>query len=321
MTDLIDSKDVVSRWLQAAEKSSESMDILFGRGCSRTQSIDWRSYSHLQYDGLGAFARMLSDENAIPISIPLGKFPQATDTAQSLPPIIPDPNQPVARLKASSNLAAVSEHIENGQLAWHHFSLEASQALQSRVRQLRCTVNSLLLHTLNKSLLQGNTVGPDFNWLIPVNLRGGLSLRRSSSNQVSYIHHTQRSAYCVQSTHRELHLQLQRGDHWRQYRRMRYFCRLPLSLRQWILKRQHLKLAVPTGTFSNLGQWDAEASLKKEYFWLFCPPLASHHLVAAGSLCFQNQISLVLRIAANSPLAQRSAKHYMQAWQDSLIQT
>jgi|GEM_PF-2808728 len=318
MTDLIDSKDVVSRWLQAAEKSGESMDILFGRGCSRTQSIDWRSYSHLQYDGLGAFARMLSDENGIPISMPLGKFPQAPETAQPPASIVPHSS---ARYTASSNLAMVRDCIENGRLAWHHFSLEASQALQSRARELQCTVNSLLLHTLNKSLLPGNTMGSDFSWLIPVNLRGGLSLRRSSSNQVSYIHHTERTAYCVQSTHRQLQLQLQRGNHWRQYRRMRYLCRLPLSLRQWILKRQRLKLVLPTGTFSNLGQWDAEEALKKEYFWLFCPPLASHHLVAAGSLCFQNQISLALRISANSPLAQRPAKEYMQAWQNNLIQT
>lgn len=321
IVDPIDSQDVVSRWLQAAENDGESMAILLGCGSVSTLSIDWRFYSHLHYDGIGAFARALANAHSVPIPMPIGSFPPAGWTARSLPALAPQPVLSESASRPESSTCAVPELVEKGLLAWHHFSLDASQAICAHARHKQCTVNSRLLYSLHQSLLKKEHVGPHFNWLIPVNLRGALSpLRRAYSNQVSSILYSGSRLDSLEETQRAVHGQLARGEHWQQYRRMRSLCRLPLWMRTWILKRQRLKQAIPTGTFSNLGAWDASTSLEKDHFWLFCPPLASHHQVAAGCLCFQNQISLVLRLAPDSPLAERPAKHWMQSWRDSLIQ-
>ena len=162
--------------------------------------------------------------------------------------------------------------IENGLLAWHYFSQETTQSLCAHARKKQCTVNSRLLYALNQSLLHKDHLGPHFNWLIPVNLRGALSRSRSAySNQVSSILYLASRLDSLEKTQRVVHGQLERGEHWRHYRRMRYLCCLPLWIRKWILKRQRLRQTIPTGTFSNLGAWDAPTSQGKDPFWLFCP--------------------------------------------------
>ena len=90
IVDPIDSQDVVSRWLQAAENDGESMAILLGCGSVSTHSIDWRLYSHLHYDGIGAFARALANAHSVPIPMPIGSFPPAGSTARSLPALAPN---------------------------------------------------------------------------------------------------------------------------------------------------------------------------------------------------------------------------------------
>ena len=129
LVDPIDTKDVVSRWLQAAENDGELMDILLGCGCASRQTIDWRYYSHLHYDGIGAFARALADAHEVPIPMPIGSFPPAGWNSRLLPPLAPHSalSESVSRPKSST--CAVPDLIENGLLAWHYFSQETTQSL------------------------------------------------------------------------------------------------------------------------------------------------------------------------------------------------
>ena len=269
MKDSVDTYDVVGRWLQAAKSNGQCLDILFGRGSLKSPTIDWFSCSHLHYDGMGAFARILSDAYETDISIPLGKFPPVGKLIQQLPTITPDPSYESTPSIPSSNAKALTNRIENTQLAWHLFSQKDSKAFNACARLCKCTVNSLLLYTLNKSLEYNKALSSTFTWLIPVNLRGALSSRRPSSNQVSYLYYTSNRANCVQATHRDLHARLQCGEHWKQYHRMQSLYRLPLFLKKWILKRQSRKHIGQIGTFSNLGQWDKAVSLEKNIFGFF----------------------------------------------------
>ena len=149
IVDPIDSKDVVSRWLQAAENDGESMAILLGCGCDpRSQSIG--DCIRICITMASVLLPVLWPMRTVPIPMPIGSFlcwmereePASTGSQPAL-------SESASRPKSST--CAVPELVEKGLLAWHHFSLDASQAVCAYARHKQCTVNSRLLYTLHQS--------------------------------------------------------------------------------------------------------------------------------------------------------------------------
>ncbi len=79
-----------------------------------------------------------------------------------------------------------------------------------------------------------------------------------------------------------------------------------LAMSQWNL-----------GSFSNLGDWDAEKNFANTGCagsWLFAPPVLRCQLVGAGCVTFQNRLSLTIQAHPDLTTSPSVPKAWLQNW-------
>lgn len=317
-----------AKWFSAAESTGDFLDIRYGRISDEkvSKEVEWCFVSHVECDGIGAFAQLLRQDGAELPKLPQTRNPNRQiikpiwnfiyqNFLRSTPTSERSPNsENWALANTEKNVASKSEA-----LAWHLFTEEETESIRQRCRQMKVTVNSYLLKHLDQAVRSDLKLPhSDIPWMIPVNLRGDIQYADDTENHVSCVEPVISEDDSAAEIQRKIRHQFTLGEHRTKH--------LILKLGGFLNKRARVrfinKLRSNTkgniGAFSNLGVWDSEKKIKNEDSWFFCPPVGKGQLLGAGCVTFQNRLSLTIQ--AHSDLSDKPelAKAWMQRWVDAV---
>jgi len=177
--------------------------------------------------------------------------------------------------------------------AWHLFTREETHDILTRSRELKCTVNSLLLHgldqTVRREIRRPNAAVP---WLIPVNLRGDVRYADDTQNHVSCVDVAVEIGDTPQEIHRRVRRQLGRGEHRANHLLLLLGGILGHRAKVRVIRQSRTRPAGNIGSFSNLGVWNPQGSQFADDGWVFCPPVVSGQLLAAGCVTFNGRLGI-----------------------------
>lgn len=314
----MEEKDSIKPWFAAAEDLGEFIGIRFGHIAPGKTEPEWIFKSHAEFDGIGGFAEILRKRGA-----QLGRLPQvkhpASPSALALLKLLPKMLLPKHRVKWTALAgSADGKNPQPSAVAWHVFDEDATLQVRRVCRKAGVTVNSFLLKNLTKAvrpfLEDQSSMVP---WMIPVNLRGKLVRERDTANYSSYVAVKVQSYETVYDIHRNIYAALGRKEHWANWQVYSLGTFTTHGLRKFLIAKELAMSQWNLGSFSNLGDWDAEKEITQadcKGSWLFCPPVLRCQLVGAGCMTFQNRLSLTIQ--AHPELTTDSAvpKAWVQNW-------
>lgn len=311
--------DVIKSWFVAGQELGEYIGIRFGRLAPGATEPEWIFLPHTDFDGIGGLAEILRRRGAN-----LNRLPQIRYPAEpSLSPLLrslPSYLRPRRRL----NWAIEGEQPQKvlreppSAVAWHVFDEGETTQIRRACRNAGVTVNSFLLKHLTKAvrpyLRDHSSVVP---WMIPVNLRGKVSMDQDTANHSSYIGVKVQSYETVNDIHRNIYAALGKGEHWSNWYSYQLGRFISSGMRRYLVEKE---LAMPQwflGGFSNLGDWDPYREITAEQClggWLFSPPVLRCQLLGAGCVTFQNQLSLVIQVHPDLATKPELPRAWMQNW-------
>jgi hypothetical protein len=307
-----DADDPVGRCFAAHHQLGDHMGIRFGRLAPSSAEPQWLYMPHWRYDGVGGFAELLRERGAAKLErLPEMKKPDRPGLWRHLQAVLRLQRR-VQKLQPwhipdAAWLAPGSEQPRgSAAIGYRVLSRESTAALRRRARELSISVNSLLLWGLDPlaraTWLLRTAAATDWSkketqWMVPVNLRGGISLRRDTANHLGLMDVLLAPAATPAQVHAALRSELAQGAHWAAWRVLtmtRFLSPRGLSA---VVQKEAERGVVHTGLFSNLGDWDPdERSPEAEAKWLFCPQVTRKIPVAAGAVCWAGQLALTLQI-------------------------
>jgi len=292
--------DVSSDWFRASEAAGDLMDIPYGRVPKGSTDVEWHIVSHCDCDGIGGFARLLRERGVEITKLPETKSPcrgilsplwklwrnRETDAACALrSDWLPDPP---------------TDQTNPENIAWHLFTKDETQAILDNCRKKQVTINSYLLHGLDRSVRpEIRSPGKKITWVVPVNLRGDIRHADDTQNQVSCVEVKIAADDSTQAVHHQILQRLQRGEHRANFLLLILGGILNHAAKVSFLKKDRAKPAGNIGSFSNLGIWKFDEKTNDTDGWLFCPPIVTGQRLGAGCVTFNGRLGIATQ--GNSP--------------------
>jgi methyltransferase (TIGR00027 family) len=299
--------DWAGLWFDIMEKEAgEFVGMRAGRRSPGTEELTWIFHSHAAHDGIGWFASLLRGQ------APASKFSMPRLRECVRPSLLAQVNA-LLQLLARRPQAAAKWNTWDARwqapaggakagtaVAVHAFDAHRTHRLAEAASAQGVSLNSLLLATLGRvsePQLQG---GPAF-WMVPVNMRGPVTLGSETANHTSYLQIKTGADVTPRQLHERVKEKLFRLEHWGswlfansgqvvRYRGMKWlYCRelARTKGRPWV------------GSFSNLGTWnDCDQ-------WFVCPPVAQVCPLGVGVVICNG--ALLLTMDAHPSIAQDAA--------------
>ena len=293
--------DPIIPWFMAAEELGEFIGIRFGRITSGTKDPAWQYLRHTDFDGIGGFADILRRRGASLPRLPQIKHPSAPSwlpLVRALPKFL-KPRHRVAWRSFQRAISTSGAPEPPPAVAWHLFDEYVTTQIRRACRKNSFTVNSFLLKHLTKAirpfLADESSRIP---WMIPVNLRGKVSREQDTANYSSYVGLEVNSYETIRDIHQKIYAALGRGEHWANWYTYRATGWTTPRMKQVMIAKELAMSQWNIGSFSNLGDWDAEKTITQpdcQGNWLFCPPVLRCQQVGAGCVTFQNRLTLAIQ--------------------------
>ena len=203
-------------------------------------------------------------------------------------------------------------------MSWHVFDEERTTRLRFESRKRCATVNTILLQQLNEAIRPSlvDSGGP-IPWMIPVNMRGGVSQHRDTDNHTSYVTASVAPGEAPGSIHRRILWNLSRGQHWGNWHAFKSGHITPHPIRKWMVSNGLAIAQWNVGAFSNLGDWFPDAktlSPAADGDWLFAPPTLRTQLLGAGCVTVRNRMGLVLQAHPELTVDPDVVRRWMDRW-------
>ncbi|HEX5791258.1 MAG TPA: hypothetical protein VFY13_08885 [Luteolibacter sp.] len=313
-----------SLWFRATESLGDFIGIRFGRMAADSGEVEWLHVSHVECDGIGAFARLLRERGADLPQLPLTRHPHRGVLRPILELCLSGAREPRRAQRADWLPPGGARHGQPDDVAWHLFSAEETRELLAACRRQKITVNSLLLKCLDEAVRpELGITDASIPWMIPVNLRGDVTLPDDTENHVSCFDALVDPRMSAQDLQRQIHERLERGEHRANYLLMELGRHLSHRIKMYLLERVRSRPHGNIGSFSNLGVWDAEKRIANRDAWWFCPPIVCGQRLSAGCVTFQNRLSLTLQTHGDPTADSSLSRTCMRRWVDriSLIQS
>lgn len=307
-----------SLWFQATQSLGDFIGIRFGRIAADSGKAEWIHVSHVQCDGIGAFARLLRERGADLPQLPLTRHPHRGVLRPILELCLCDARDPKRAVRADWLPPGGARHGQPDDVAWHLFSAQETRKLLAACHRQQITVNCLLLKCLDEAVRSELGIAyASIPWMIPVNLRGDVAMPDDTGNHVSCLDALVSPTMSVQDLQHQIHQRLRRGEHRANYLLMELGRHLSHRIKMRLLERVRSGPHGNIGSFSNLGVWDAQERMANRDAWLFCPPIVCGQRLSAGCVTYQNRLSLTLQThgdpAADSSLSRRCVRRWVDA--------
>lgn len=313
-------KDLIKPWFHAAEELGEYIGIRFGRLAPGAVEPEWIFLRHVDTDGIGGFADILRKRGATLERLPQMKYPVGAAPFAALN-LLPKFLQPRGRVKwrpLPGGTAKSTAKEPPQAVAWHVFDEATTLSIRRLCRRAGVTVNSFLVKHLTKAIRpfledESSTVP----WMIPVNMRGKVSMARDTDNHSSYVGIKVRSYETVHDIHRNIYAALAKGEHWSNWQVYKTARITTNGIRKFLIAKELAMSQWNLGGFSNLGDWDAEGKITQPGClgdWLFCPPVLRCQLVGAGCVTFQNRLTLMIQAHPELTTNSEVTSAWVQNW-------
>jgi len=313
--------DPISPWFEICEELDEYIGIRFGRVSPGATDPDWMFVRHTDFDGIGGFAELLRRRGAVIPKLPQIKHPSepSWQWLMRFSPKLLRPRRKVQWGKIERGTEQGSSKSAPPQaVAWHVFDEHETTQIRRACRKNAFTVNSFLVKHLTKAvrpfLKDEASVVP---WMIPTNMRGKVERERDTANFTSYVSINVASFETVHDIHDQIYGALSRGEHWANWYSYAASSPLPRWAKKLMLVRDLAMSQWHIGSFSNLGDWDAEKKIAQsdcEGSWLFAPPVLRCQLLGAGCVTFQNRLSLTIQAHPDLTNSSSVPREWIRNW-------
>lgn len=307
-------------WFLSLQETGEFIGIRFGRIPPGQTEPEWIYLPHTDVDGIGGFAQMFRDKGVDWPLLPQIKHPSPPNrlaVLKNLPKfLIPRRRLTWRTTNDRAHSAAYTEAPPAA--AWHAFDEETTKRIRQVARRESITVNSYLLKHLAKAI-RGFLEDPSATipWMVPVNLRGKINRSADIENHTSYVSVGVHPYDTVYDVHRKIYTALARGDHWSNWYSYDSSRILPAGARRYLIRIEKCMAEWNIGSFSNLGDWDAECKVTHPSLagtWLFAPPVLRCQQLGCGCVTFQNRLALVIQAHPELTTDPAAPRAWMQAW-------
>jgi len=318
-----DSKyTALRKWFEAGPQIGEFIGIRFGHLAPNATEPEWLYYPHTDFDGIGAWAEIMRRRGVQLKALPHIKYyPPSSLLVSALKhwPRYLLPRRPLPLKPQERPAPAGTFHTAPpAAVAWHLFDSVTTHRLRQDSHLLGLTVNTLLLHCLTKAIrplfADESAAVP---WMIPVNMRGGVNQYRDTDNHTSYVTVGIEPGATPGEIHRRLLRALSLGQHWGNWHAFRLGNILTASMRRGIVRNGLAISQWNVGSFSNLGEWDADKDFTGADVvgaWLFCPPALRTQMIAAGCVTFQGRLSLTIQAHPELTTSTAAVNGWVRAW-------
>jgi hypothetical protein len=292
---VIVDRDVVGQWFEAIASLGEDTHIHFGRVGAKGATPEWFDLPHARFDGIGGFAELLrtnghSGLGALP-ELKRGRTHRVLDLIRSW-------LRYVFRLRPTYVFLPMSDRSKTGAKAVTRvFDVEETELIADRAKALGVTVNTLLLDRITRVVRRRLDGAPrDVAWMIPVNMRGPVTLDRDTGNHSSFLEIRVRDGEPETMLQERVLGAIAQGDHWAfwyVFKVGRLFGRIgrKLFMRMTINGRPHW-----VGSFSNLGRWDPPADGATPWAWVFFPPPVPSQPLGVGCVTYHGRLGVALQL-------------------------
>ncbi len=268
-------KDWAGAWFEILEGMGEYVGMRAARRTPETIEPAWQFCSHTGYDGLGWFASLVRREQG-DASIAIPRMNETTrpswfsQAGALLRLVVRKPQQAAMWVGWNGDWQAPAAGTKaGGATATHVFSTDDTRRVAAVAAAKSVSINSLLLAALGRASAPQLQSGPAL-WMVPVNMRGPVSLPRETANHTSYLQIATAAEATAESIHSQVKTKLAHNEHWGAWLFTNCGRLVRLAGMKYLFNRELSRTnGRPwTGAFSNLGAWD-ECGL-----WSVCPPVA-----------------------------------------------
>lgn len=315
------SFDPMKTWFLSLKETGEFIGIRFGRIPPGGREPEWVFPEHTDVDGIGGFGKIMRDGGVDLSRLPQIKHP-APPSRMTILKNLPKFLQPRRHLKWNGLRGPAAKQdaysVPPTAVAWHVFTETETMQIRRVCRKAGFTVNSFLLKHLAKAIRhfledQSSTIP----WMIPVNMRGKVNRASDMDNHTSYVPVRVHSYDTVPNVHRSIYEGLQRGDHWANWYSYDSSRILSAGMRRFLIKIEKCTAEWNIGSFSNLGDWDADAKITQSDLagtWLFAPPVLRFQQIGAGCVTFQGRLALTIQAHPELTTNPADARDFMNCW-------
>jgi hypothetical protein len=283
--------DWAGLWFQIVEESTGEFVGMRGGRLDTDGSVVWTFVPHATYDGLGGFVellRRLGTSSDVPVR--RTAKPDWIKRAAAFLQLVLQQPRTAAKWKAQgSDWKSNGRPAPGSAIATHLFSVERTTQFVARSRAIGVPLNCLLLGALNRAAQFELKDGPAI-WMMPVNMRGPVALRRDTSNQTGYLQIELEPEATEVDVHHRVKERLRRREHWASWDFLNLGRLVGYSgmRRIYALQMSRFENRMFVGSFTNLGVWRDIGQ------WFVCPPVTMSSPVGAGAIVCNGQLSLTL---------------------------
>lgn len=307
--------DWAGRWFDLVEDLQGEYVGMRGGLVQPDASVAWTFVPHARFDGLGGFVDLLRRTTAardLPVPVRRAQRPTLWQRVAAVAHLCAEKPRVAGRWKHQDitwRPGAVRCQQGDTAAATRLFTVEETKALELAARRAGAPLNALLLSGLARASEPEITDGPSI-WMMPVNMRGPVSLPRDTANHTGYLQIDMAPGAKPVDVQAQVKERLRRREHWGSwlflnlgriagYRGMRTTYRFQMH---------RFRNRPFVGSFSNLGAWKGVGT------WYVCPPVTMNAPVAAGAIVCDGRLSLTLEAHASMPGGEEWSRALLQRW-------
>jgi hypothetical protein len=286
------ARDWSGLWFKLVEETWGEYVGMRGGLLQPDKSTKWTFLSHADYDGLGGFVHLLrGSANGRTIAVPVRRSskPSWLVRTGAFLRLLAQPIVPAAAWKGMDPLVSSRRDAPGTAFATELLDPVRTQALSRNARSLGVPLNRLLLAALARAS-QGELGDGPARWMMPVNMRGPVSLPNDTANQTGYLQIEVAADATPAMVQEGVKAALRRREQWATWT----FLNLGRFVGYWGMRRIY-KLQMSrfegrpfVGSFTNLGTWQGHG------VWFVAPPVAQTCPVGAGAIICDGQLSLTI---------------------------
>lgn len=309
--------DPIGSWFEWLEENGEWTNLRFGR-VSPHGGVVWEFLSHVDYDGISGFRRILS------------KYGLSAEGPSS---------RRASRLRLSSGLDAIfhrsiqSKREYDGwptdpaawhprcpfdsrpnAIAWSLFDDNETKLAYSVAEDTGISLNSWLLSALQRAI--ADELEQDHGrwlWIVPVAVRNK-ALRRYHGNHISFLNVELRASEDPRKLHDRIHYALNRQEYIAARDILAYSAKLG-KLGMASAMRTYLSMGQTyVGVMSSFGKWRQSYGLSHDDRWLAVPPPTRWQPLAAGTLVWNNRLSLTMQVHPSIQVYPERVDQWVRNW-------
>jgi len=299
-------------WFKIVEDNyGEFIGMRGGRRIGERE-VAWVFPSHAEHDGLGGFVHVLREafpDREIRVPERKSRKPSFLKRAGAFLRLLARAPRPAARWNGWHRNWSGAVAGPGREFATQVFDKTTTLRLVAKARKRCVPLNSLLLSTLARASQPDVDDGP-LMWMMPVNMRGPVTLARDTANHTGYLQIEIPRGAPPSGVHERVKVALARRDHWATWTFLNLSKYVGYAGIQRIYKFQMARFEDRpfVGSFSNLGAWDGVGE------WSVCPLVAKTCPVGVGAIICDGRLSLT--VEAHPSIARETGwtKALMDRW-------